>query len=103
MSDNSEELEERALIADSDLAVAMGHLSRFISIMANGGGATGGTTWPAAMGIRHCCEYLDIGRTKFGEIVKAGELPKPFQLGGRPHWLREDLDRYVRKLARRRD
>lgn len=77
---------------------------RLVAHMAQLGGlnveSSEGTFRPAAMQRRAACEYLDIGTTKFSELIKSGDLPKPFRLGGRDRWLREDLDQVVRKLAR---
>ncbi|MEN1682103.1 MAG: helix-turn-helix domain-containing protein [Planctomycetota bacterium] len=81
---------------------AFSHLAQFIALMSDQGGASSGSGWPPVMGIKRCCEYLDIGETKFRELIGAGEIPEPFGLGGRHHWHREDLDRYIRKQTRRR-
>lgn len=44
------------------------------------------------------CIYLNISKSRFDDLVRAGELPK-----GRKHrgfkelrWYKEDLDRYIR-------
>lgn len=80
---------------------ALNHLSQFFALMASGSSISSDGSWPPTMQRKRACEYLDIGSTKFGELVKAGEIPEPFELGGRDHWLREDLDRYVRRKARK--
>jgi predicted DNA-binding transcriptional regulator AlpA len=36
--------------------------------------------------------YLDMGRTKFLELVDSGRLPKPVEIDGVRVWCRHDLD-----------
>ena len=57
---------------------------------------------PGSFNIKASCQYICIGETKFRELVDLGEIPKPFPLGGRPHWLREDLDKYLLRQSRNR-
>lgn len=79
------------------------HVCRAIALATELGGASGGNAWPPAMGIKKACEYLDIGATKFRELVAEGEIPKHHLVGNKHHWRRDDLDKYLRKCYRRRD
>lgn len=78
------------------------HVCRAIALAAELGGASSGSCWPQAMGIKKACEYLDIGETKFREMLKVGDLPEEFPLGGRPHWHRAELDKAIKTLSRRK-
>ena len=55
---------------------------------------------PGALDRKGTAKYLSIGLTKLGELVRDGKLPKGVDLGGRPHWFRDDLDKYLRKIKR---
>lgn len=91
-------------MANQHFEEALTHLAQFFSLMSAAGGAgVGDSGWPPNMGIKKACDYLDVGETKFREAVKAGEIPEPFLLGGKQHWRRDDLDRYVRKQMRKRE
>lgn len=58
---------------------------------------------PRLMTYRTAKEYLDIGETKLRALVAAGEIPSPVEIGGRPHFDREELDKWaVREIKRRR-
>jgi excisionase family DNA binding protein len=81
----------------------MNHLCQAFALMAEAGGISGGVGNRGAFTIKSACEFLDIGETKFRELVTSGDLPKPFDLGGRPHWHYSDLDSYLRKQMRQRE
>ncbi|MCO6044313.1 hypothetical protein NG895_10385 [Aeoliella sp. ICT_H6.2] len=67
---------------------AMNHLAQFFAALTANSATSSDGGWPPTMQRKRACEYLDIGLTKFSELVKAGEIPKPFPIGGRDHWLR---------------
>jgi excisionase family DNA binding protein len=46
-------------------------------------------------------KYLGIGKSKFYELIRAGDLPAGFGVGGRPKWLKADLDKYLAKQKRK--
>lgn len=50
---------------------------------------------PRSLNERESHEYLGIGRTKFRELLKTGQIPQAFKCGGTNHWLREWLDNYL--------
>jgi predicted DNA-binding transcriptional regulator AlpA len=47
---------------------------------------------PRAMSAERADAYLDIGSTKFRELVSQGILPQPINLGGCVRWDRVSLD-----------
>jgi excisionase family DNA binding protein len=59
-----------------------------------------GGTGQAWMGIQAAANYLDIGETKFRELVSAGKLPAPIDIGGRPKYSRKEIDRAIDRLRR---
>lgn len=42
--------------------------------------------------------YIGLGTTKFSELVKAGQMPRPRLIGGRRIWDVDDLDAAFRSL-----
>jgi len=48
-------------------------------------------TEPHALREKDACTYLGLGRTKFREMVAAGQLPKPHRVGGCRLWLVTEL------------
>lgn len=46
------------------------------------------------------CQYLDISRAKFDNLVKEGKLPEGKHIQGfkEKRWYRKDLDDYVRRI-----
>ena len=42
--------------------------------------------------------YIGLGATKFGELVKAGRMPRPRLIDGRRIWDIDDLDAAFRAL-----
>jgi predicted DNA-binding transcriptional regulator AlpA len=48
--------------------------------------------WPRALRLAHAAEYLDMGKTKFLELVDDGRLPRPIAIDGVRLWDRFDLD-----------
>jgi hypothetical protein len=58
---------------------------------------------PRGMNADRAAAYLDVGRTKFLELVDAGRLPRPIELDdGLPRWDRLALDSAFDDLADRR-
>lgn len=55
---------------------------------------------PQALNAQQAAKYIGLGRTKFLELAKAGEAPKPVRIGGRPRWLTKQLDRYLERAAK---
>jgi hypothetical protein len=47
---------------------------------------------PRGMRAERAAAYLDMGRTKFLELVDSGRLPKPVEIDGVRVWCRHDLD-----------
>jgi predicted DNA-binding transcriptional regulator AlpA len=47
---------------------------------------------PRAMRAERAAAYLDIGRSKFHQLVAQGALPRPVRIGGIPTWDRLELD-----------
>jgi hypothetical protein len=47
---------------------------------------------PRGMRAARAAAYLDMGRTKFLELVDSGRLPKPVMIDGVRVWCRHDLD-----------
>lgn len=42
-----------------------------------------------------CCDYLGIGRTKFSEVRKTVEFPKPYKIAGCLRWKLSDVNTYI--------
>lgn len=61
-----------------------------------GGGGEGG--YQVIFDIKSACKYLAIGETKFRELMKSGDIPKPFNMGGCLRGHRTDLDGYIEEL-----
>jgi predicted DNA-binding transcriptional regulator AlpA len=53
---------------------------------------------PRLMDLERAASYVGLGRTKFQEMIKAGQMPGPVYLDGSPRWDRLDLDRKVDDL-----
>jgi predicted DNA-binding transcriptional regulator AlpA len=53
---------------------------------------------PRGMDVEHAAAYVGLGRTKFLEMVGAGQFSKPVDLDGSPRWDRCDLDRDFENL-----
>ena len=80
------------------------HLSKAIAVLAHAGMAESqADVGPGSFDIKAACVYLSVGETTFRQLVKDGDIEKPFQSGGRPHWTRDDLDKYLRRVARKRE
>lgn len=47
-------------------------------------------------------KYIAVGKSKFYELVRNGELPQGTVIGGRPKWMRVDLDTWLAKQKRKR-
>lgn len=87
---------------NSDLfSEALKHFAQGIALLAQAGGApSGDSSWPASMLLKDACKYLSMGETKFREEITDGAIPEGKKIGGRPHWLRTDLDDYLRRKFR---
>jgi predicted DNA-binding transcriptional regulator AlpA len=57
---------------------------------------------PRGMDVEHAAAYVGLGRTKFLEMVEAGQFSKPVDLDGSPRWDRCDLDRDFENLKEQR-
>ena len=57
---------------------------------------------PRGMELERASAYVGLGRTKFLELIEAGQMPKPVDLDGSPRWDRFDLDRAFDDLKERR-
>lgn len=55
----------------------------------------------AALSVKEAAKFLAIGKTKFYALIRTGEIRKGFEVGGRPRWLRTDLEQYVAKQSRK--
>jgi hypothetical protein len=55
-------------------------------------------SWPRAMRLPLACAYLDIGQTKFLELVEAGRMPRASKIDGITLWDRVDLDSAFEEL-----
>lgn len=47
---------------------------------------------PRGMRAERAAAYLDMGRTKFLELVENGRLPQPIEIDGIRVWCRHELD-----------
>lgn len=58
-------------------------------------------TETGAMDGTRAAKYISVGKSKFYELIRDGELPEGADIGGRPKWLRVDLDKYLAKRKRK--
>lgn len=88
-------------MSESRLVEALGHLAQAIAMFAQAGAPQHATIdcTPAAFDGDDAAKYLGIGRTKLLEYRNAGDL-KTVMVGGRPKYLRKDLDRLLAKLEK---
>ncbi|MEO1496193.1 MAG: helix-turn-helix domain-containing protein [Planctomycetota bacterium] len=56
---------------------------------------------PPLLATKDAAKYVGVGETKLRQLTAAGEIPSPIQLGGRPKYVREELDAFVRREIRR--
>ena len=84
---------------------ALGKVAEGFAIFAQAGGLDGGGCGgkQGSYQLASACDYLDIGETKFRELIADGKIAKPFKSGGRNQWLREDLDKYLKAVAKTRN
>lgn len=55
--------------------------------------------WPRMMKRATAARYCDLAPAKFLAEVAAGRLPLPVKLGGEDHWLRDDVDQDLLRIA----
>lgn len=50
-----------------------------------------------------CCEYLNISRTTFNNLVNDGKLPEGQKVQGfkEKFWYKKDLDKYIKECKRK--
>lgn len=58
---------------------------------------------PRGMNADQAAAYVGLGRTKFLEMVKSGQMPKSIDLDGSTRWDRVDLDHKLDDLKQTRD
>jgi hypothetical protein len=88
-------------MADTRLLDAMDHFAQAIALLAQAGTpAEGAITFiPAAFDAEDAAKYIGIGRTKLFELRDSGDV-KTVEVGGRPKYLKKDLDRLLSKLEK---
>jgi predicted DNA-binding transcriptional regulator AlpA len=47
---------------------------------------------PRGLNREEAARYVGVGTTKFDELIRARQMPKPRQIGGRTVWDRVELD-----------
>lgn len=47
---------------------------------------------PRGLSREEAARYVGVGTTKFDEMIRARQMPKPRQVGGRTIWDRAELD-----------
>jgi hypothetical protein len=77
----------------------MEHFAQGIALLAQAGSPADATIQfiPAAFDADDAAKYIGIGRTKLFEYRDSGAI-KTTNVGGRPKYLRKDLDRLLTKL-----
>lgn len=55
--------------------------------------------WPAMMLRKTAASYLDLSEAALEREVSSGILPLPVNLGGKPHWHREQIDATLADLS----
>lgn len=55
--------------------------------------------WPEMMKRKTAAEYCDMSEAAFEREVLAGRLPMGITFGGREHWRKSALDRYLDHLT----
>ena len=57
------------------------------------------TRWPVMMLRKTAAEYLELSEAAFEREVMSGVLPAAIMLGGKSHWYRRELDKYLDQLV----
>lgn len=55
--------------------------------------------WPAMMLRKTAAAYCDLSEAAFEREVKAGRLSVPVMFGGKPHWHRESIDKFLAVIS----
>jgi hypothetical protein len=88
-------------MADTRLLDAMEHFAQAIALLAQAGTPADGVVSfiPAAFDATEAAKYIGIGRTKLFEYRDSGAI-KTVDVGGRPKYLRKDLDKLLTRLEK---
>jgi hypothetical protein len=54
---------------------------------------------PAAFDLQSAADYIGVGKTSLGDYKKAGRI-RTYEVGGRPKYYREDLDKLLREIKK---
>jgi hypothetical protein len=85
-----------------NLNKAMEHFAKGLALMVLEGmqDSTGSISFiPAAFDAQGAADYLSIGKTKLFEYRDDGQV-RTYDVGGRPKYYREDLDRLLSKIKK---
>ncbi len=55
--------------------------------------------WPSMMKRATACAYTDLSAAEFEREIFAGRLPAPVEFGNHPHWHKDEIDRYLARIA----
>ena len=50
---------------------------------------------PALFDCDNLSAYVDFGRSRIYQLIKAGDFPKPIKFGKSSRWLRADIDAWI--------
>lgn len=88
-------------MSDTRLIDALEHFAQGIALLAQVGTPTEGTISfvPAAFDAEDAAKYIGVGRTKLFELRDEGKI-KTVEVGGRPKYLKKDLDKLLARLEK---